>query len=99
MVKVGGWREVPLLSCRESELSIGPEICGAGKSYCIGYNKHSGDAFTHTYTHTHTHTYTHMHYTNTHNSSYQHTNPLETKSQSYEHKNIPQYTHTHIYIL
>ena len=32
-----------LLSCRESEESIGAEICGARKRYCIGYNKHSGD--------------------------------------------------------
>lgn len=33
------------MSCRESEESIGTEICGARKSYCIGYNKHSGDTF------------------------------------------------------
>lgn len=33
--------EERLLSCRESEVSIGPEICGARKRYCIGYNIHS----------------------------------------------------------
>lgn len=35
--------EERLLSCRESEVSIGPEICGARKRYCIGYNIHSWD--------------------------------------------------------
>lgn len=38
-------RAVRLLSCRESEESIGTEICGARKRYCIGYNKHSRDIF------------------------------------------------------
>lgn len=37
----GRGRAERLLSCRESEVSIGPEICGARKRYCIGYNIHS----------------------------------------------------------
>ncbi len=58
MVVMEWEREVRLLSCRESEESIGPEIWGARKSRCVRYNNHPLPG---AYTHTHTLTFRHTH--------------------------------------